>query len=172
MIVVNILAVSICLYTFKSLHESAYFRYHERNGYYEEIRFRPFIIPPRSTEYECVTYQRFAGRWRVVDREIGHYGFDIPFGTIDLHAWGKVHAADGDWQRPYEGGWQPPYQSRYSDDKGWRDGYIWVDDFGAPWDFNMQGDTLILTTPEYFNEWEKSTITLERMGRPPPRRFR
>lgn len=165
MIVVNTLAISISMYTFISLHDNAYFQYHNRNGYYQGIIFQPFEFPfpSRRTEDECVTYQRFSGRWRVVDREIGHYGFNVASLWIELHPWGKLHAADTTWQVPYEGGWYPPYQSRYADDKRWRDGYIYTDTFSAPWDFDLQGDVLILTSPpEYFREWERSRITLER----------
>jgi len=162
MIIVNALAISIALFTFSSLHDSAYFQYHARNGYYEDIKFTSFLVTPRWTEDECTTMQRFAGRWRVIDREIGYYGFDIPALWIELKPWGELLAADATWQTPYEGGWQPPNQSRYSDDKRWRDGYIYADQFGAPWDFELLGDTLILTSSDSFNEWEKSKVTLQR----------
>ena len=104
--------------------------------------------------------QRFAGRWRVVDRKIGHYGFDIPARWIELKPWGSVYAQDTSWSQPYTDSWRPPYQLRSSDDKRWQDGYL----FNAPWDFDLLGETLILTSPEeWFEfEWQRSTVTLQR----------
>ena len=81
---------------------------------------------------------------------------------IEFYPWGKFHAVDESWQSPYVGKWQAPYQIRGHEDDGWRNGYICSDKFDAPWDFDLQGDTLTLTTPEYFNEWERSTVILER----------
>lgn len=170
MIVVNIFAVSICLYTFKPLHESAYFEYHKRNGYYEGIKFNPFLIQPIFTEDQCTTYRRFAGRWRVVEREIGYYELDLPYSWIDLHSWGDVRAPNIAGQREHEGTWIAPYQDRYSEDRRWRYGYIWIGDNSAPWNFDLRGNRLILTSPDDFNERERSTLILERIEQPPFRR--
>lgn len=160
-VVANAVAILAALYVFIPLHDNASFQYHLRNGYYEGIKFRPFPISV-TTENACKTMRRFAGRWRVVDRKIGHYGFDVPELWIELLRWGEVRGADSTWQTPYAGEWRPPFRWRHSDTLDWRYGSIYGDTFGGPWDFELRGDTLILTTPTDFNEWEKSTIWLRR----------
>lgn len=145
---------------FTAVHDSATFAHHSRAGLYDDIKFRPFIVSPRRTESECATMRRFAGRWRVIDRQVGSYGFDIPAQWIELKPWGYVYAQDASWSQPYTDWWRAPYQSRYSEDKRWRNGDL----FDAPWDFELQGDILILTSPpEWFEfEWQRSTVTLHR----------
>ena len=149
---------------FLSVHDSAVFAYNSRAGLYDNINFRPFIIMPRSTESTCATMRRFAGRWRVIDRKVGYYGFDIPAQWIELKPWGYVYAQDASWSLPYAETWRPPFRSRFSDDKIWRDGEL----FYAPWDFDLEGDTLVLTSPESWlkYDWQRSKVTLRREPRP------
>ena len=159
-VVANTIGIAAMLYFFTAVHDSATFAHNSRGGLYDNIKFRPFLISPRRTESECATMRRFAGRWWVIDRQVGHYGFDIPAQWIELKPWGYVYAQDASWSQPYTDWWRAPHQSRYSEDKRWRDGYL----FDAPWDFDLQGDTLILTSPpEWFEfEWQRSTVTLQR----------
>ena len=158
MVVVNAIGIAAMLYFFTAVHDSATFAHNSRAGLYDSIEFRPFIIRTRRTESECVTMQRFSGRWRVVDRQIGYYGFNIPSEWIELKPWGYVYVQDASRGHPYAQRWHPPYQQRNSDDQAWRDGYL----LGAPWDFSLQDNTLVLSSPIYFNEWERSTIRLKR----------
>lgn len=160
MVIVNAIGIAAMLYFFTAVHDSATFAHNSRTGLYDSIKFRPFIISPRRMESECVTMRRFAGRWRVVDRQIGYYGFDIPSEWIELKPWGYVYAQDASWSQPYTDWWRPPYPWRHSDDDRWRNGAL----FGAPWDFDPQGDTLILESPsDWFEfEWQRSKVTLKR----------
>lgn len=162
MVIVNAIGIAAMLYYFSAVHDSATFTHNSRAGLYDSIEFRTFIIWGRQTESECVTMRRFAGRWRVIDREVGYYGFNIPSKWIELKPWGYVYAQDASWAKPYAQRWHPPHQQRNSDDQRWRGGYL----FHAPWDFGLQGDTLVLSSPDYFNEWERSTIVLQREATP------
>jgi hypothetical protein len=160
LVVVNSIGIAAMLYSFTAVHNSATFSYNARAGLYENVKFQPFPISPRNSESECATMRRFAGRWQVVDRQVGYYGFNIPAQWIELKPWGYLYAQDASWSRPYAEKWRAPYQIRYSADKRWRDGDL----FGAPWDFDLQGDTLILTSPQDWFEYERqrSTVILKR----------
>jgi len=162
MVVVNTLAIAATLYAFVPLHEQASFDYHERNGHFEGFKVRQNMFWSWRREDQCQTMQRFAGRWRVIEREIGHYQFNISSPRIDLKPWGVVVASGANWQSVYEGRWRPPDRPEHSDDRLWRGGDIDDRNISAPWDFELRTDLLILTTPEYFNEWERSRITLQR----------
>lgn len=160
MVSVNAIGIAAMLYFFTAVHDSAEVAHNSRAGLYENIKFRPFLFPSRLSESECITMRRFSGHWRVVDREVGSYGFDIPAEWIELKPWGYVYAQDASWSRPYAETWTAPYQDRYSEDKRWRDGEL----FNAPWDFDLQGDTLSLTSSEewFEYEWQRSKVTLQR----------
>lgn len=160
MVVANAIGIAAMLYFLTAVDVSANFAHNTRAGLYENINFRPFIISSRRTENYCITMRRFAGRWRVVERRVGHYDLDIPAQWIELKPWGYVYAQDSSWSQPYTDWWRAPYQSRYSDDKRWRSGRL----FGATWDFDLQGEYLILSSPEewFEYEWQRSTVTLQR----------
>ncbi len=165
MIIVNTLAILTTTYTLVGLHENAQFQYHARNGHYENIKFRPFsaaLAWPVSTEGECATLRRFAGQWRVVDSDIGRHENDVPAPRIELTPWGIVLAVDPSSRKHLEGRWSPPRQSPRSPDDGWQVGYIYAGKVGARWDFELRGDLLILTSPDYYRESERSRITLQR----------
>jgi len=164
MVVVNAIGIAAMLYLFTAVHDSATFAHNLRAGIYDNIRFRPTLISPMRTETECATMRRLEGRWRVVERKVGHYGFNIPAEWIELKSWGHViYAQDAEWLEPYVSWGRPPIQYHYYDDKRWRDGTL----FGAPWEFDLQGDTLTLETPEWFeHERERSRVVLEREAIP------
>lgn len=160
MVVVNTIGIAAILFFFSSVHDSASFAHNLRAGIYDGFKFRPFVIEPRGLESQCVTMRRFSGRWRVIDRQVGYYGFDVPAQWIELKPWGYVYAQDASWSQVRTHWWRPPHQSRYSDDRRWRDGYI----FDAYWDFDLEEDILTLTSSdEWFeHDWQRSTISLQR----------
>ncbi len=160
MVIVNAIGIASTLFFFSALHESANIDYNKRIGVYDDVKSSSGMIPPVFTESACETMRRFEGRWRIVERKVGYYGFDIPAERIELKPWGFVYAQDSNGSQPYADRWNPPAQYRFYDDDRWRDGYL----FDAPWDFVLQGDTLILeSSPEWFEqESERSRIVLER----------
>jgi hypothetical protein len=162
-IVVNAVAIAAMLVTFIPLHGAAKFQFNKRQGSYDGIRFYAALSLSGRVEDTCATLQRFAGRWRVVERDIGHFGFDVAARWIELTPWGDVIASDASWQRNYIGYWQPPYKWENPDDLVWRNGHIdaW-NYFSGFWDFDLQGDRLTLTTPEDFLPWYRSRIVLQR----------
>ena len=160
MIVVNTIGIAALLCTFGSLHKAATIAYDVRAGLYDNLDYRNRFIFSRSTESECETMRRFVGRWRVVDRKVGADGFDIPAQWIELKPWGYLYAQNASWSRPYSDWWRPPYKTGSSDAPRWFAGDL----FNAPWDFELRGDTLILTSPEewYPFEWQRSRVMLRR----------
>ena len=164
MVVVNTLAIAAVFFVFGAIHDSANRFYNTRAGIYDPIDFQPFRIYKSTGEDECVNAHRYSGRWEVVDRHIGHYGFDIHADWIELNAWGYLYAQDASWSPVYADVWRPPYQSRFGWSDEWEPGYL----FDAYWDFHLEGDTLTLTTPDRWFELEmqRSTITLRRVPSP------
>ena len=82
---------------------------------------------------------------------------------IELKPWGYVYAQDASWSEPYASRWRPPYRWHYEADGPWRDGML----FETWWDFELDGDTLILTNPEGFGlESYRSRVVLERIPIP------
>ncbi|MGA8206303.1 MAG: hypothetical protein WB812_17440 [Woeseiaceae bacterium] len=160
MIVVNTIGIAALLCTFGWLHEAATVAYDVRAGLYDNLEYRGRFLFSRSTESECATTRRFVGRWRVVERKIGAYGFDIPAQWVELEPWGYLYAQNASWSRIYSDWWRPPFKAGSSDAPRWFAGDL----FNAPWDFDLRGDTLILTSPEewYEFEWQRSRVTLRR----------
>jgi len=165
LLVVNAVGILSMLYVFLPLHDRAYHEYHAREGYYEDIHFRlPRWYPvSASGENPCITMERFAGRWQVVDRKLGTRGLDIPYAWIDLKPWGRFTTEKQLRIGEYEGWWSPPYRPRYRHNERWLDGRITVDGPNGWWDFDVRHDTLTLTTSEYFAEQERSTIVFQRI---------
>ncbi|MEO1247385.1 MAG: hypothetical protein AAFX56_16990 [Pseudomonadota bacterium] len=164
-LIANAIALATTLYVFVPLHDRAYYEYHARNGYYSDIRFGLPWRQARSviSENPCTTMKRFAGRWQVVDRYVGRWGFDIPAVRIELTPWGTFTAYDYPASDTFSGNWRPPHRWRYAEDQRWHDGRIFAEHFDARWDFDLQQETLILTTPEQFSEVERSTVVLQRI---------
>jgi hypothetical protein len=160
MIVANSIGIVAMIYIFAAVHEAATLAQNSRTGLYTSFKMRPSILPWVGAEDECVTMRRFSGRWKIIDRQIGYYGINIPGQWIELKPWGYAYAQDASWSQPYAVRWRPPYKSGFPDDKLWHEGIL----FDAPWDFDLQGDTLTLTLPDkwFALEWQKSTITLRR----------
>ncbi len=165
LLVANAVAILSLLYVFVPLHDRAYYQYHAREGYYDDIRFKMprWYAMSFTSENPCVTMERFAGRWQIVDRTLGTRGFDIPVAWIELTPWGQFTTIDEPGFGDYEGRWLPPYRPRYGNSLRWRHGWIDVDGSYGPWDFDLQQNTLTLTTPEDFPERERSTIVLQRI---------
>jgi len=166
LLVANTVAILSMLYVFVPLHDRAHYQFHLRQGYYEDIRFKMprWAAITFTSENPCVTMERFAGRWRIVDRKLGTRGFDIPVAWIELTTWGRVTTTNAPGLGGYEGRWSPPYRRRYEESRRWRGGWIDIDGSDGPWDFDLQQDTLTLTTtPEYFPERERSTIVMQRV---------
>ncbi|MEM8816862.1 MAG: hypothetical protein AAGE85_13635 [Pseudomonadota bacterium] len=164
-LIANAIALATTLYVFVPLHERAYYEYHARNGYYSDIRFG---LPWRQaqsviSEAPCTTMKRLAGHWQVMDRQVGLLGFDIPADWIDLKPWGTFAASDNPRTGTFSGNWRPPHRWRYAEDQRWQEGRIFAEHFDGHWNFDLQQKTLILTTPEYFSEPERSTVVLRRM---------
>jgi hypothetical protein len=159
LIVANAVAIAANLYVFTAIHDSATIAYDARAGLYANIASNRLHFPRARDERACVTARRFVGRWRVIDRQVGYRGFDIPAEWIELHSWGELYAQEASWSPPYTDLWRPPYRHIDAEDGRWRDGTV----FDAPWDFDLQGDILTLTTPpEWFEVWERSRVTLQR----------
>ncbi len=110
MVVVNAIAIASVFFVFNGIHDSATRMLHKRMGLFDNINFRPpgILVGSQHTEDACVTAHRFAGRWRVVEREVGHYGFDIPAEWIEIKPWGYVYGQDASWSETYAGRWLPP----------------------------------------------------------------
>lgn len=158
-IVANTIGIAAMFFLLPAVYDSATFAHDSRAGVYDNVRFRPFVMPLLETESECATMRRFAGRWRVVDRQIGYGGFDIPAQWIELKPWGYVYAQDTSWSQPYADRWSPPFRTRHSMDNRW----LYGDLFNAPWDFELRGDTLTLSTSEPFGLGrQQSTVILQR----------
>ena len=166
-LVVNAVAILSLLYVLVPLHDRASYQYHARAGYYEDIRFKlpHWYATAYTSEKPCVTMERFAGRWQVIDRKLGTRGFDIPAAWIELKPWGRFTTTDELRVHRYEGRWSPPYRPRYRDSRRLREGWIEIGGSYTSWDFDLQQDTLTLTTtPEHpLLERERSTIVLQRV---------
>lgn len=161
MVVVNTIAIAAVFFVFDGIQDSANRSYNTRAGLYDSIEFSNSVVHSWAPIDECVTARRFSGRWQVVDREIGYYGFDIPAEWIELKPWGYVYAQNSAWSAPYAERWRPPFPDRYLRAGEWFPGHL----FGAYWHFDLDGDTLTLTTPSQWFELEmqRSTITLQRI---------
>ncbi len=161
-IALNGLAILTAFYVFDSMYSYASFQHDKRKNSYNDMYVEYVPFWQRYSENRCTTYRRFSGRWRVINRKLGHYGLDVPSLWIDLKPWGDVTGADNTWQIPLQGKWRPPYQNNYDEDKTWRNGVIWAGDKRGYWNFDLQGNILVLTSPRSLNEWEKSRVTLQR----------
>jgi len=160
-VVVNAIGIAALLYFLTAVHDSASFAHNSRAGLYDSINFRPSYFLYRRNKDECAAMQRFAGRWRVVDRKVGYYGFDVPAQWIELKPWGYAYAQDASWSQPYAIKWSPSYRWWYFDEyHRWHNGEL----FNAPWEFDLQGDTLTLSSPADWleHEWQRSVVTLQR----------
>lgn len=164
MVIANGLGIAAMFLVFGSIHDSATHLSNKRGGLYDNILFRSALVHiPYASESVCVTARRFEGRWQVIDRDVGIYGFDIPAQWIELKRWGYAYAQDASWSAVYAGRWRPPQQWHADENDRWFGGFV----FNAPWDFELRGDILVLTTPEYFElELQRSRITLQRIPIP------
>ena len=159
----NIIGAVAMLAVPVAAHNAATFSFNERAGLYSNIEFRPYVFLPWQVEDECVTMRRFSGRWTVVDRKVGSYGFDVPAQWIELKEWGYAHGQDANWAEVHTGRWRPPFGTSRGHETEWRDGEV----FDTPWDFELSGDTLTLTTPDWLeHEWQRSRIVLQRESMP------
>ena len=159
----SFITVLIAAWVLVQIHRQADFEHKTRQGYYEGLIVKPPVWFFRRSESECATMRRFAGRWRVVDRELGTRGFDLPFELIELEPRGTYLAYRRGAREPLKGRWNPPYTPRVGESERWRDAWFRFDDGISDWDFLPQDDTLVLETPDYFRDRERSRIVLESM---------
>lgn len=163
---VNIIAACIAIWTFVGLHKEASYLYHERNGYFDGIIVKPsgWLIRRHSYPDRCELARRIAGRWRVVESEVGTRGFDLPKIWLELDEHFNAKAADTTWQQPYVGTWSPPNLFWQSTDQPWRDGRISVGPYFMYWDFELVGNRLRLTSADNTPGARPSIFVLERIA--------
>lgn len=160
MVFVNAIAIASMLLVFPALQESAEVGYGQRSGMFDDYRYKKLFF--YRSESRCVTLRRFSGRWRVVDREIGEPWLDVPGDWVELKYWGYAYARYPGERAPTAQYWYPPRQE--PGDSRWQYGEL----FGVPWNFEIHGDLLLLTSPpDYFeHEFRPSTVVLQREPAP------
>ena len=161
MVFVDTIAIAAVFFVFGGIHDSANRFHNARAGLYDSIEFRISFYAWGSVD-DCVNARRFAGRWQVVDRQVGYYGFDVPAEWIELKPWGYVYAQGASWSTLHADTWRPPFLDRYARAGDYFPGRL----FGTYWHFDLDGDTLTLTTPsEWFElDMQRSTVVLRRVS--------
>ena len=159
----SFIAVIVAAGVLVPIHRQADIEHKTRQGYYADLIVEPPVSSSRRSENECATMRRFAGHWRIIDRELGTRGFDLPVERIELEPWGTYLAYRRGASEPLRGRWRPPNTPRAGESGRWRDASLYFDDVFPDWDFLPGDDTLVLETSDYFRGPERSRIVLKRM---------
>ena len=115
-------------------------------------------------EDECVLARDYVGNWTVVERDIPEYGAPFPVTAIELRQSLRFRASDSRWTPVVEGYWRPPNFSSHFDEDYRGVGEIYHSHGVSLWKFELEGDRLTLTTPEFVDWYLPSTVVLERVS--------
>ena len=145
--------VGACLCFVLGAIELNYFK--DAGGYASWLREDPWFPGPSV----CDEAKPFLGKWEVVSTDVPFLGQEFPYESVELRRDLSLVASYGRFTKPHEGSWGPPQH--------WRQvGWISTDEIDGAWTWEMNGDTLFLSTPE---EWEEpiSRVVLRRIESPP-----
>ncbi len=164
MVVVNSIGIVAMLAVFSALHDSASVSHSRQVGLFDNLEHRLYH-GSTNAEVECAANRDLEGRWRVVYRKLGYYGRDFPATWVQLNTWGYAFTQDAEWAPVRAERWFPPRSKRYFEEEVVFPGEL----FDAPWEFELDGNTLVLETPEDWidHEWQRSRIVLVREEIPP-----
>lgn len=159
--IVNFIALIALLLMSIPAFEASEIRYDEREATYGTWRMQNQPRWPWRDD-QCILAKNFVGHWRVIERDLGKSGVQFPSLWIDLRQSLTYRAADASWMEPYEGYWKPPsFSTRFVRQ------YPGTGEIGIPgkrtsWLFQLDGDTLTLTTPEWVDWHQPAKVVLQR----------
>jgi hypothetical protein len=160
--ILNLVLISGIMFTSFAALEAAEVSYEAREKTKGDwLNFRAPFLTWRQNP--CVVARDYVGRWVVVEKDIPERGGDFPMMWIELRPSLTYRAADAAWASPYEGRWIPPSRLTKRPDENEDSGEIQLPDGFSHWDFNIDGEYLVLTTPDWALKWyEYSVVVLER----------
>ena len=134
---------------------------------YRENSFGVWRVENRKrslwAEDECVLARPYVGRWKVVETDLPKYGLEFPVRWIELKGTLELAVSDSRWEDTTEGWWSPPRPARRWNGDNMGAGELIWDRGWSVWVFDLEGDQLTLTTPDWIDWQEPGKVVLRRM---------
>lgn len=160
-VILNGLAILALMSVSLWAHNTATISYQLRTNTYEGWQVAKPLFGYRRID-QCITALPYVGRWTVLSKSIPPRGNPFPMQWIEFRDSLTFIAADNNWKGEYEGRWDPPYRTLQGDTSSEGESEMWWDDGDAFWIFDLTGNRLVLTTPEWVYWAERSTVVLRR----------
>lgn len=150
----SFITLAAVLVSLSSLDNASTMSFYKENRIWEDwLRVRePRWLFDDLTECDLVL--SYVGRWEVVEKDIPSSGFEFPMKWIEFHKSFTFSASNSRWAKTYEGDFGFSVMGS---------GWITGPDFDGPWEFELDDDQLVLTTPESLVDLPKSRVVLKRV---------
>lgn len=161
---VNFIAIIALLMISAPGYKSSQISYDDRDSTYGDWRASNRPQWPFYIFDKCFSARDYVGNWAVVEKNLESAGVKFPFVRIHLRQSLTYQAAVLGSDVPYENDWYPP-RPDYRLAEKYRDvGTIYMDGKHRwqDWHFQLDGDTLTLTSFEQYDWIKPSKVILER----------